>query len=131
MRFGLKIFATAQSSLGGQLVKQRGKFAADDVCPLRAERVSVRSLLEDSHRTVTQGCCSCIAHSAEIIINATRTREVLGEKNRWSSRLLCRFPECSVEPLCGDDRASCTSRDGEGRILAIQTSVSMASRVAR
>ena len=36
------------------------------------------------------GCGSRNAHSAEIIIRATRTREVLGEKNRWSSRLLCR-----------------------------------------
>ena len=56
MRYGLKFFATAQSSHGGHLVKQREtqistkrKFAADDVCPREVERVSVKSLIEDGY----------------------------------------------------------------------------------
>ena len=66
------------------------------------------------------GCGSCDAHSAEISIRATRTREVLGEKNCWSSRLLCTSDSNSQSTawsFCGEDRGSYESRDGAGRRL--------------
>ena len=44
-------------------ISTKRKFAADDVCPPEVERISVKSLTEDSHT------------GAEIIIRATQTPE--------------------------------------------------------
>ena len=49
MRYGLKFFATAQSSRERDSDLDEEKFAADDVCPLEVERVSVKRLTEDGH----------------------------------------------------------------------------------
>ena len=134
LRYGSKFVATAQSSFVGiwsssvneTQISTKRKFIADDFCPLRVERVSVRRLTEDGHERVVV-CAKPIP--AEIIIRVTRRREVLFEKS-WIPELTpvqkrLMFPEYSVEFSCGEDRESCQSRVCAGVILAVQTSVSL------
>ena len=111
-------------------ISTKRKFVADDFCPLRVERVSVRRLTEDADKRVVVRAKPIPQRSS----SASRedARYCLRRAGSRSSRL-CRSVLCSQSTacsFCGEDRELCQSRDGAGVIFAVQTSVSLVDAFA-
>merc|ERR1712106_996522 len=95
-----------EAAMGSQAqISKKRKFVADGVFYAELNEFLMRTLAEDGYAGVEVRVTPI---RTEIIIRATRTREVLGEKGR-------RFPENSVELFAErvENRAACAMAQAE------------------